>query len=782
MKKLLLFVLLLMGVAATAQVANTPPDIRICDQGTIDGFETFELTVNDSAILGGQNPADYIVTYHLTLADAQVNLNVLPTFFINSFNPQSIGARVTETATGNFAITSFNLEVVTAPQAFPFTNPLTYCDTDNDNVGYFDLTITGSELVAGQSNVNVEFYEYLAEANQGVGAINTSVLYENINTNADGDNNPATQTIYAVLIDTNSSSSCTTTVPVNLVVQNAPVLPSDPLIYAQCEEQPNITDGLVVFDLVSYESALLYTEIIASGGNIAEYSSTYHTGLLANGSPNPISIIANPSAFVNVSTPNQVIYAQVENTLTGCTSFKEITLQVYLLPAANHYLDYVLCEDDYYSDMDGVQIFDLPSQIPNMIASTDGLTITFYEVLNLTTGVLTPILASDIETYENISNPQDVFVQFENAAGCSVVKILKLTVNPNPTPLTNTEIIDTLGNGGVMTGCEGYVYGQGAIFDLTQWEVAIIDGEIGVSANYYTNYDDARAGINAIATPATYNNISNQQTIYVSVINDGTGVSANGTGCQTIVEFDIKLEGCELPQDNLTVETISETCVGVDNGMIQITATEAYTYEVSVSLNGNTIVVSPYTFTDVISIPNLASGTYYVCVTATEVNVTQCYDVYVDAVEDLTGFSGRMGNVYRLTLTGSKQYNVSINDVITEMTTATATETITFEYELSTEVTTVKVTTNKECQGRFEEIVLLDDATLVVFPNPVQNELRFSSVMELSSVVIYDMTGKVVLRNATTKEMINVAELMKGVYFIKATSGTSVYTSKFIKK
>ena len=78
--------------------------------------------------------------------------------------------------------------------------------------------------------------------------------------------------------------------------------------------------------------------------------------------------------------------------------------------------------------------------------------------------------------------------------------------------------------------------------------------------------------------------------------------------------------------------------------------------------------------------------------------------------------------------------------------------------------------------------MLLDDATLVVFPNPVQNELRFSSAMELSSVVIYDMTGKVVLRNATTKEMINVAELMKGVYFIKATSGTSVYTSKFIKK
>ena len=156
--------------------------------------------------------------------------------------------------------------------------------------------------------------------------------------------------------------------------------------------------------------------------------------------------------------------------------------------------------------------------------------------------------------------------------------------------------------------------------------------------------------------------------------------------------------------------------------------------------------------------------------------------MYVAAVEDLAGFSGRMGNIYTLELTGSKQYNVAINDVVTELTATTTTETIIFEYELSAEVTAIKVTTDKECQGSFEESILLDDTTLVVFPNPVVNELRFSTKTELSSVVIYDMIGKVVLEDTNVKEMINVAELMKGVYFIKATLGTSVYTSKFIKK
>jgi len=340
-----------------------------------------------------------------------------------------------------------------------------------------------------------------------------------------------------------------------------------------------------------------------------------------------------------------------------------------------------------------------------------------------------------------------------------------------------------------MTGCEGYVYGQGAIFDLTQWEFNILQGngpgpESGVSVSYYTSFNDAEAGMNAIVAPTTYQNTSSPQTIYMRVTNDGTGIipPTSGTGCYTIVEFDIELGGCELPQDNLTVETISETCVGLDNGIIQITANEAYTYEVTMSLNGNAITVSPNTFTDVISIPNLASGTYYVCVTATEVNVTQCYDVYVEAVENLVGFSGRIGNTYTLELTGSKYYNVAVNGVDTEINVATTTEVISFEHELTTEVTTVKVTTDKECQGRFEETVLLDAAKLVMYPNPAVNEIRFSTNTELSSVVVYDMSGKVVLQKTNNTNAINVSELAIGLYFIKATSGTTVFTSKFIKK
>jgi len=779
MKKLLLFVLLLMGVTVTAQVANPAPDLSLCDQGTIDGIEIFDLSVNDAPILGSQNPADYTVSYHLSLMDAQANMNVLPAIYTNTLNPETIYVRVTETATGNYDTTSFNLNVVTAPQAFPI-GELVYCDIDNDGFGYFDLNTIISGLTGNIAGVNVVFYETEAEADQGVGAIDTSVLYENVD--IDGDGIGETQTIYAVL--SVIGLECTTIVPVNLLVIDSPILPSDPLIYAQCEEMPNITDGLVVFDLPSYEQTHLYTEIIIAGGNTADYSSTYYTALLANGDPDPTSIIANPSAYVNTSTPDQVIYAQVENILTGCTSFKVITLHVDLLPTAN-YTPIQVCDDtDGATIPDGIVVFNLEDYTANITGGATDVDVSFYLTLaDAEAGAIGGInFISNPTAYENVVNPQVVFSRVESTTtGCYNVGILNLHVNPDPTPLSTTDITATLG---VMTGCEGYVYGQGAIFDLTQWEAQILNGENGVSAAYYTSLDDAEAGVNTIANPTTYTNTSNPQTIYISVVNDGTGIVplTNGTGCYTVVEFDIELGGCVLPQDNLTVETVSETCVGLDNGMVQITANEAYSYEVNMSLNGNAITVSPNIFTDVISIPNLTSGTYYVCVTATEVNVTQCYDVYVEAVENLVGFSGRIGNLYSLELTGSKQYNVAINDVLTEITAATTTEVITFEYELSAEVTTVKVTTDKECQGRFEETVLLDAAKLVMYPNPAVNEIHFSTNTELSSVVVYDMSGKVVLQKTNNTNAINVSELEVGLYFIKATSGTTVFTSKFIKK
>ncbi|WP_452601003.1 hypothetical protein, partial [Pontimicrobium sp. MEBiC06410] len=76
-------------------------------------------------------------------------------------------------------------------------------------------------------------------------------------------------------------------------------------------------------------------------------------------------------------------------------------------------------------------------------------------------------------------------------------------------------------------------------FDLTQNEAFIINGEVGVTASYYTNQDDAIAGTNAIADPTMYVNEDpanpntgiTPQTIYVRLTNGDDPTGLNGTGC-----------------------------------------------------------------------------------------------------------------------------------------------------------------------------------------------------------------------------------------------------------
>ncbi|PHS04433.1 MAG: hypothetical protein COA88_13540, partial [Kordia sp.] len=574
-------------------VTNVNQDmILVCDDD-FDGIMSFDLTSNIGAITGGTS--DVAVTFYNTQAEADSNTNSLTAqgFDVTAYENQNpippvsqeiIWVRVQNDVTGCYSVTSFTITVNTVM----FTAPINLytCDDDNDTFGFFDLSLATAQMTGGAINLEVTFHETLAEAEVGVGAIPTGVLYQNVQTSIAGQ-----QTLYLNITDTDTGCSYTAeTIVLNVLA--SPVVPEGPLTYALCEDVGS-TDGIVVFNLLDYAENDL-------GIDPALFGVIFYEEMDALG--NLTVQINNPGSYTN--TPDQVIYIAVSNSNMdsngdACTTVKAIILKVDSLPAADHYLEYTLCDNDYFDNMDQTQTFDLPSQLPNMIASTDGLVITYYQVWDDVTGIYSePIQDVNLENYQNTANPQDIFVEFVNEVGCSVVKILKLTVSPNPTPLTNIEIIDTLGNNGVMEECDGNIDGSGdiseqiAIFDITQWETSIINNEDGVSVAYYITEDDAAAGINAISNPVTYNNISNPQTIYVGVINDGTGVPALGTGCTTVVQFDI-----HVPVPQVTV-TASKDVICVDVNGVPLTNTalpvltatvgpeEAVSYDYQWMLNG----------------------------------------------------------------------------------------------------------------------------------------------------------------------------------------------------
>ena len=98
---------------------------------------------------------------------------------------------------------------------------------------------------------------------------------------------------------------------------------------------------------------------------------------------------------------------------------------------------------------------------------------------------------------------------------------------PNPTPtasalLPNIELCDDINTG---DGEE--------VFDLTENEILIRNGENGVTISYHETADDANSGESPIADPTQYTNTATPtQEIYVRMTKDATG-------CYALVDFTI---------------------------------------------------------------------------------------------------------------------------------------------------------------------------------------------------------------------------------------------------
>ena len=100
----------------TLPFANTVSNLITCDDSTNDGQELFDLTSQNNAVLGSQNPALFTVSYHNSITDAQAGMNPLVFNYENTVNPQTIYARVTNNAnTLCYAISNFDLEVKNKP-------------------------------------------------------------------------------------------------------------------------------------------------------------------------------------------------------------------------------------------------------------------------------------------------------------------------------------------------------------------------------------------------------------------------------------------------------------------------------------------------------------------------------------------------------------------------------------------------------------------------------------------------------------------------------------------
>ena len=218
-----------------------------------------------------------------------------------------------------------------------------------------------------------------------------------------------------------------------------------------------------------------------------------------------------------------------------------------------------------------------------------------------------------------------------------------------------------------------------------------------------------------------------------------------------------------------------------------MTVKKDYTYTAAITGNGFDKSVS-FDLAKPLNINNLTAGNYTICITVNGFSdYKQCFTAVITEPENLTVLSkiNTTNKSISLKFTGSDSYIVQLNN----KEFVTNNNEITLDLD-SNSNTVLKVSTNKSCQGVYEETIILMEE-LVFYPNPVSNLLNIlvtpiSETDQEIPVSIYAVGGQQLFSNSyqlsNGKIEIDVSQLPKGVYVVSLNSNGKIVKHKIIKQ
>ena len=362
-------------------------------------------------------------------------------------------------------------------------------------------------------------------------------------------------------------------------------------------------------------------------------------------------------------------------------------------------------------------------------------------------------------------------------------------------------------------GVSGYPFKLGDVFSITGNTATDPNG---VNANYYqgfyyyfydlavraagcTNAQRIDVNTSSLAAPTITKNgniltssaaSGNQWYYNGALIAGATGASytANAAGSYTVK---LTVGTCTatsattivgvtfpLPYNNFTTTVVDETCRSSNNGSITITSARPLSYTASITANGQTTTQS---FVDSYTLSNLQAGTYAICITADgNTSYKICYSIVVGEPKDLAVLSqvNPVTNSVTLNLAGANTYQIRLNG----QSYQTNSSSITLPLQIGSNQ--ILVTTDKPCQGTFDEAILVNEKA-TIYPNPFGDMLYIKLGGNQTSSVVVNISNSSGIKvfqqtyqNATGTLQINVSNLESGFYLL--TVGDQTY--KIFKK
>ncbi len=250
---------------------------------------------------------------------------------------------------------------------------------------------------------------------------------------------------------------------------------------------------------------------------------------------------------------------------------------------------------------------------------------------------------------------------------------------------------------------------------------------------------------------------------------------------------EVNTDGCPVfrfTQNNFAIALESESCISSNDGQLQITANQTLNYTISILGSGFS---NTSDFTSSFGLSNLSSGTYNACINAndgTNVYEAFCFNFVIDEPDPLSVLTAvdPDGALLSLDLEGAVLYTIVLNGILYQTTESQ------LQLDLKNGVNTLKVTSSLECQGSYEELIVVGSDP-VIYPNPFVNEVEaylpdWDGPLE---VRIFNMEGRMLRTlqfsyGLTEARKIDFTGLPSGMYLLQLTGNSRNNTYKVIKR
>lgn len=506
-------------------------DFALCDDND-DDTDTLDFDLSNVALFIANELPNIAVTFYETETDRDTDTNPLNSSSpYPATSPTTLFIKIDDTASGCSDFSEITL-LVNPVIVFDPTDPLPYCDTDDDGFVSIDLASLDDTVTGGNTDFEVRYYLTNTDAENNTNQL--PPFYTNTN---------SVETIYARI--ENIDTSCHTINPFQIQINLAPAATSpSPIVICN-----NDDDG---FSIINLEDKIAEVVTNTAGLNIDFFTSFDD----ANNNVNPIPLADR----TNYNANTQTIYIRVENDDSlSCYNIVTLDITVNTLPAITNLTPFQICNDNGSVVADFLLV-DKDAEILNV---QTGKEVFYFEDAALTI----PIDKNTI--YQNTSNPQTIYVRVENTsdATCSDTSSFELQVSSDP----------VYNNFSPYLICDDLSNDQIHEFNLNEKITEITQGSPdNLNVTFHLNRQNAEDNVNP--QPLQYTNISNPQTLYVRI-------ESSASFCYVVEELGINI----IASPDITQATPFEQCDTDYDGEVSFNLENA-DFQINDRLQNNLIV------------------------------------------------------------------------------------------------------------------------------------------------------------------------------------------------